>query len=277
VSEDPRAQIASAGRRFSNRLDRFLGGPAVVRPKSRTTPPILELRHVAASYGPFRALFDVSLQLRAGTATALLGSNGAGKTTVARLCSGLVLPTEGELYLDGDLITGFAAWEMARLGVTHVPEGRSVFGTLTVQENLELAFRQLLGRARTGAALEEAFGIFPRLADRRRQLAGTLSGGEQRMLSLARIFPDPPRLLIADELSLGLAPVVVDEVFTALARLAEGGTSLLIVEQHVERALALAEHTVLIQKGRIVYDGPTSEIGDALEQVLPSPAGLGDQ
>jgi branched-chain amino acid transport system ATP-binding protein len=263
-------QIGGTGRRINTVIDQFLGGPAKERPRPRTAPPVLELRHVFASYGPFRALFDVSFKLEPGSAVALLGSNGAGKTTIARVCSGLLEPSDGELYFDGDNVTGFSAWEMTRLGIGHVPEGRSIFSTLTVQENLELGFRQLIGKAGTKEALERAYAMFPILAERRKQQAGTLSGGQQRMLSLARAFPDPPRLLIADELSLGLAPLIVDEVFVALEQLRDQGVALLIVEQHVERAIAIADHTLLLQKGRIVFDGPTSEIGDAIEQVLPT-------
>lgn len=273
MSDETHGEVPSAGRRFNNRLDAFFGGPAIARPRPRLTPPIMEFRNIDASYGPFRALFDVSFRLEAGKATALLGSNGAGKTTVARVASGLVQPTDGRLIYDGNEVTGFSAWELARLGVGHVPEGRAVFGSLTVQENLELAFRQMLGRKAASGALERAYAMFPILADRRKQMAGTLSGGQQRMLSLARAFPDPPRLLIADELSLGLAPLIVDEVFEALARLLEAGTALLIVEQHVERAVRLADHTLLLRKGRVIYDGPTAEVGEALESVLPTRTG----
>lgn len=263
------ATAGGAGRRINNRIDRFFGGPEVARPRPRTAPPLLELRHVDAGYGPFRALFDVSFKIAAGSAVALLGSNGAGKTTVARVASGLVQPTEGALIFDGDPVTGFSAWELTRLGIAHVTEGRSVFGTLTVEENLQLAFRQLLEKREAADALQRAYEMFPILGERRKQVAGTLSGGQQRMLSLARALPDPPRLLIADELSLGLAPLVVDEVFESLERLRAAGTALLIIEQHVERAIALADHTILLQKGRVSYDGPTAELGDALEQVLP--------
>jgi len=271
VSDGAQAPVASggAGRRVNNRIDRFFGGPEVARPRPRTAPPLLELRHVDAGYGPFRALFDVSFKVAAGSAVALLGSNGSGKTTVARVASGLLAPTEGALLFDGEPVTGFSAWELTRLGITHVSEGRSVFGTLTVEENLQLAFRQLLERRAAAEALGRAFDMFPILGERRKQVAGTLSGGQQRMLSLARALPNPPRLLIADELSLGLAPLVVDEVFQSLDRLRAAGTALLIIEQHVERAISLADHTVLLQKGRVSYDGPTAEVGDVLEQVLP--------
>ena len=260
----------STSRRITEAFDTFIGGPARTRPRPRTTPPLVELRNVDAGYGPFRALFGVSFRVWPGQATALLGSNGAGKTTVARVCSGLIEPTEGQLLFDGMDATGFAAWELARMGITHVAEGRSVFGTLSVEENLELAFRQMVDPKELPDAFDAAYEMFPILRERRKQVAGTLSGGQQRMLSLARAFPRPPRLLIADELSLGLAPLIVDEVFEALVKLREQGSSLLIIEQHVERALEICEHTVIIQKGQVVYDGRTEDVGDIVEQVLPN-------
>jgi branched-chain amino acid transport system ATP-binding protein len=265
-----KASPLSASRRAANWIDHRLGGPAVQRLPPRKKPPLLELRDVDAAYGPFRALFGVTLTIEDGSATALLGSNGSGKTTVARVASGLIPPTEGHVLFDGQDVTGFASWELTRMGICHVPEGRSIFSSLTVDENLLLTFRQLLGREGAGRALAQAYDMFPVLADRRHSVAGTLSGGQQRMLALARAFPDPPRLLIADELSLGLAPLVVDEVFESLAGLAATGTALLIVEQHVERAVALADRAILLQKGRVVYSGATADMGEALEQVLPT-------
>ena len=201
--------------------------------------PVLELRDVDASYGPFRAIFGVSFTLQRGGVLALLGSNGAGKTTIARVCSGLVKPTAGSVLCDGVDMTGERPYRFARRGIVHAPEGRSVFASLTVSENLEVTFRRSRGRNGVREALDEAFTLFPRLGERRRQIAGTLSGGEQRMLSLARVMVEQPHLLIADELSLGLAPIVVDEVYATLARIRDAGTTLLIVEQHVHHALAI--------------------------------------
>ena len=233
--------------------------------------PILELDGVSAGYGPFRALFDVSLTVPPGAAVALLGSNGAGKTTVARVASGLVTPTAGRLKFDGSDVTGLATWKLARLGVAHAPEGRSVFASLTVTENLELAFRQSLGRRGARDAVQRALDAFPHLDARRDQLAATLSGGEQRMLSLAKVLACPPRLLIVDELSLGLAPIVVDDVFRTLREVRDQGTALLVVEQHVGRALALADEAVLLSKGRVTHRGPSSELGDLADQMLIGP------
>jgi branched-chain amino acid transport system ATP-binding protein len=229
----------------------------------------LELRGVNAGYGPFRALFDVSFAVPEGGVCALLGPNGAGKTTVARVASGLVAPTSGQVLLHGEDVTGLRAFKYAQRGVAHAVEGRSVFASLSVEDNLVLAFRRSLGAAGVAGALDRAFSAFPRLGERRKQEAGTLSGGEQRMLSLARVLADPPMLLIADELSLGLAPVIVDEVYATLATIRDAGTSLLIVEQHVHRALALADVVVLLGKGRVRYAGPASEIGDLAGELLP--------
>jgi branched-chain amino acid transport system ATP-binding protein len=232
------------------------------------TTPMLEVRNIDAGYGPFRAIFGVSFELAPGSVLALLGSNGAGKTTMARVCSGLISPTSGELWLDGTNVTGWRPYKYARLGVVHAPEGRSVFASLTVEENLTLTFRRSRGRNGVVAGLEEAYSMFPRLGERRKQQAGTLSGGEQRMLSLSRVLVERPRLLIADELSLGLAPLIVDEVYRTLATIREGGTTLLIIEQHVSHALAIADDVVVLAKGEVAYRGPASEVGDLQQQLL---------
>jgi branched-chain amino acid transport system ATP-binding protein len=156
------------------------------------------------------------------------------------------------------------------MGLIHAPEGRSVFATLTVDENLVLTFRQVFGRRGVRAALDKAYTLFPRLGERRRQVAGTLSGGEQRMLSLARVLVREPKLLITDELSLGLAPVIIDEVYRTLGTIHEAGTSLLIVEQHVHQALTLADDVIVMAKGRVALSGRTDELGDVTEQILPA-------
>ncbi len=205
---------------------------------------------------------------------ALLGANGSGKTTVVRVVSGLVCPTAGSVVFDGRDVTGRRAYKVARLGITHAPEGRSVFASLTVEENLLLTFRELFGRNGCRAAVEKAFTMFPRLGERRRQLAGSLSGGEQRMLSLARVLVAEPKLLVTDELSLGLAPVIIDEVYRTLATIREHGVALLIVEQHVRRALNLADDVVVLLKGRVALSGPAAEVGDLTESLLPAAQGV---
>ena len=237
---------------------------------ARASTPLLELRDVEAAYGPFRALFGVSLAVRERSVLALLGSNGAGKTTVARVCSGLIKPTKGKLLYDGKDVTGRRAYRLARMGIAQAPEGRSVFASLTVEENLQLSLRRALGRARAAAGLERAYEMFRPLSQRRRQLAGTLSGGEQRMLALARVLANPPRLLVCDELSLGLAPIVVDEVYKTLATIRDAGTTLLIVEQHVGHALSIADDVAVLVRGKVTYDGPVAEMGDLSEWLLPS-------
>jgi branched-chain amino acid transport system ATP-binding protein len=235
--------------------------------------PLLELRDVNAGYGPFRALFGVSLSLGPGAVLALLGSNGSGKTTIARVCSGLITPTGGQVFFESEDVTGWRPYRFAQLGVVHAPEGRSVFGSLSVEENLELTFRRTRGRGGVRAALDEAYSLFPRLGERRTQQAGTLSGGEQRMLSLSRVLVEKPRLLIADELSLGLAPLIVDEVYRTLATIRSSGTALLLVEQHVHHALALADDAIVLAKGEVAYSGPVSELGDLHTRMLGGDAG----
>jgi len=240
-------------------------------PLESVTPaaPLLEVENVDAAYAAFRALFGVSFSVPEGSALALLGSNGSGKTSVARVITGLITPTAGRVRFAGEDVTGLSAWRLARMGIAHAPEGRSVFASLSVEENLVLSFRQSLGRSGVAGALERAYDRFPRLAERRRQSASTLSGGEQRMLSLARVFADPPRLLVVDELSLGLAPAIVDVVFDALAEIREQGTTLVVIEQHVDRALEFAEYVVLLTQGQVVYRGLAAEIGDQAERLLP--------
>ncbi|MDG2026769.1 MAG: ABC transporter ATP-binding protein [Acidimicrobiales bacterium] len=226
--------------------------------------PLLELEDVTAEYGPFRALFGVSLTIHPGDAMALLGSNGAGKTTVARVASGLVDAATGAVRVDGVTMTREPTYRFAQAGIAHAPEGRSVFATFTVEENLVLYFRRSLGRKNVPAALDEAYTLFPRLGERRRQVAGTLSGGEQRMLSLARVLVEKPRLLIADELSLGLAPIIVDEVYETLTSIRSSGAALLIVEQHVQHALELCDHVALLDHGTIAWTGPSAEAADVV-------------
>jgi branched-chain amino acid transport system ATP-binding protein len=230
--------------------------------------PLLELRDVDAAYGPFRALFGVSFSVPEGGVAALLGGNGAGKTTIARVVTGLVPVSSGQVLFDGTDIAGMPPWDIAPRGVVHAPEGRSVFSSLTVEENLTLDFRRNLGRKEVSGGLERAFELFPRLGERRKQLAGTLSGGEQRMLALARVLVRPPRLLVVDELSLGLAPIVVDEVYATLEKVRQTGTTMLIIEQHVGHALRIADTVVLLQHGEVVYDGSANDLGDVSERLL---------
>jgi branched-chain amino acid transport system ATP-binding protein len=237
-----------------------------------TGPPVLELEAVEASYGPFRALFGVTLRVGAGEVLALLGPNGAGKTTVARVATGLVVPTKGAVRVGGEDFTGRRPHRFVRAGVLHAPEGRSIFATLTVEENLRLSLRRSHGAKGVREALAQAYELFPRLGERRNQLGGTLSGGEQRMLSLARVLVERPRLLVADELSLGLAPKVVDEVYETLARVRSQGTAVLVVEQHVGHALALADRVAVLAHGAVAWEGPATEASVAAIAAAAVPA-----
>jgi branched-chain amino acid transport system ATP-binding protein len=235
---------------------------------SVTERPLLEFEGVSASYSTYRALFDVSFTVPQRGIVALLGSNGAGKSTVARVASGLVPITKGAIRFDGNDITGLAAHKIAHAGVAHVPEGRGIFASLTVDENLTLAFRQKVGRRGVPEACERAFTAFPALVACRRQMGGTLSGGQQRMLSLARVLAVPPRLLIVDELSLGLAPVVIDSVYDGLLAVRDSGCAILVVEQQVDRALAIAESAVLLAHGSVCWAGPSAGAATAMEELL---------
>lgn len=249
------------------------GSPNGNRPGPDDTPPALEVDHVSAAYGPYRALFDISFAVPARGITALLGSNGAGKSTVARVVSGLMPSTSGTIRTGGKDMTGKAAYRISRAGVAHVPEGRGIFANLTVEENLVLVFRQRLGRKLVQDALDRAYGGFPVLGERRKQRGGTLSGGQQRLLSLAKVLVAPPHLFVADELSLGLAPVVIETVYEGLRRINEGGTALLVVEQQVDRAVALAQTAVILEHGTVVYYGPAGQAKEAMEQIMASRTG----
>jgi branched-chain amino acid transport system ATP-binding protein len=230
--------------------------------------PVLEIDQLCASYGSYRALFGVTFNVEEGGIVALLGSNGAGKSTVARVVSGLVAASSGTVKFAGNDITGIPAYKIARLGMVHVPEGRGIFSSLSVEENMLLSFRQRLPRKNVPQALERAYTSFPVLSERRNQVAGTLSGGQQRILALGRVLATPPRLLIVDELSLGLAPAIIDSVYEALVAIRSTGCALLVVEQQVDRALAIADSAVLLSRGLVAWSGPPSEAADAMEEVL---------
>jgi branched-chain amino acid transport system ATP-binding protein len=243
---------------------------AMVGDRALPGQPALQVDHVSAAYGPYRALFDVTFTVPAGSITALLGSNGAGKSTVARVVSGLVPSTEGAIRLGGRDITGQAAYKIARAGMAHVPEGRGIFANLTVEENLVMAFRQRAGRKQVPESLDRAYQAFPILGERRKQAGGTLSGGQQRLLSLAKVLVVPPHLLVADELSLGLAPVVIEAVYQGLREINGAGTALLVVEQQVDRALELATDAVILEHGAVAYAGSADHALGAMEQVMAS-------
>jgi branched-chain amino acid transport system ATP-binding protein len=229
---------------------------------------VLSVRNVSAAYGPYRALFDVSFRVPEGGVVALVGSNGAGKSTIARTITGLVTASAGQIIFSGQDVTTLPAYKIARLGMAHVVEGRGVFSSLTVEENLTLAFRQREGRSKLKDNLERAYVAFPILGERRRQIGGTLSGGQQRLLSLAKVLVVPSKVLVADELSLGLAPVVVDTVYEGLREINRNGTALVVVEQQVHRVLELANWAVVLNHGCVDYEGDPSGAGQAIEALM---------
>jgi branched-chain amino acid transport system ATP-binding protein len=213
---------------------------------------LLRLHSIEAGYRDLVAVREVSLEVRAGEVVALIGGNGAGKTTTLRAVTGLLPLRRGRIEFAGERIDGRTSADIVGRGIAHVPEGRQLFPTLSVRENLELGGRD---RATRAAQLEQVYALFPRLRERDSQLAGTLSGGEQQMCAIGRGLMARPRLLLLDEPSLGLAPVMVKTIFENLAAINAGGTTILLVEQNVARALALSHRAYVIENGRIVLDG----------------------
>ena len=217
-------------------------------------PPLLDLRGLRSGYGRVEVLRGVDLVVRAGEIVALLGSNGAGKSTLNNTVCGLVPVRGGAVHFDGQVITGRRTADIVRAGLIQVPEGRRIFPNLTVLENLELgSFAR--ARERRAANLDRVFAIFPRLAERTRQLAGTMSGGEQQMLAIGRGLMAEPRLLILDEPSLGLSPLLVEEMFTLIARLHGQGLAVLLVEQNVGQSLDIAERAYVLENGTLRFEG----------------------
>lgn len=221
--------------------------------------PILQLRGIHAGYGTIEVLHGVDLTVNTGEVVALLGPNGAGKSTAIKVLSGLLKPTSGHIVVAGRDVTGASAHALARAGLCTIPEGRGVFPNLTVRENLLMA--TYMGR-RLSQIEERTYERFPRLAERRQQLAGTLSGGEQQMLSLARALATDPAVLLLDELSMGLAPIVVAELYDQVAAIAAQGVSVLVVEQFARTVLGIADQAVLIAQGRVQVTGRAADIGD---------------
>ena len=224
------------------------------------TEPLLQVTDLDVRYGSSKALFGVSLDVAAGTVLAVLGANGAGKSTLARAVSGLVAPTAGRLVFDGRDITGMAAHKVRTLGLTYVPEGRGIFPGLSVTDNLKMAVAQE-PRAERAGAIERAIETFPVLGERKTQRAGSLSGGEQQMLALARALAVSPKLIIADELSLGLAPLITEMVFQSLEEARRQGITIVLSEQFVHRALSMADSCVVLTRGRVGWSGRAAEAG----------------
>ncbi|SOD58492.1 amino acid/amide ABC transporter ATP-binding protein 2, HAAT family [Streptomyces zhaozhouensis] len=212
--------------------------------------PLLELRDLHVYYGAIGALKGVSLTVPEGQVVALLGANGAGKSTTLKAASGMLQPRSGEVLLRGERVDGIKSHELVRFGIGHVPEGRRVFARMTVLENLKMGAYRL--RRPDPADLERVFTLFPRLADRRKQVAGTLSGGEQQMLAIGRALMGKPELLLLDEPSMGLAPLIVQQIFEILKEINEQGTTLLLVEQNASQALQLADYGYVLETGAVV-------------------------
>ena len=228
--------------------------------------PILQVTGLRGGYGSVDVLQGLNLTVAPGTVVALMGANGAGKTTAMRLLSGLLKPSSGAILLDGQPIHGLAAYRIAHMGMAHAPEGRKVFGPLSTEDNLLLGaytrLPHLLGfRGAAAEDLDKAYERFPRLKERRKQQAGTLSGGEQQMLAIARALMARPKLLLLDEPSMGLAPVIVQEVYRALAGLKTEGVTLLLVEQFARTAMEVADYAYVMERGRIAVEGTPEELG----------------
>jgi branched-chain amino acid transport system ATP-binding protein len=226
---------------------------------------MLVIEDLHAGYGLSEVLLGTSLSVKAGAVVALIGANGAGKTTTMRAASGLLRPTKGRVLLDGKPVHTLGAARVARLGLAHAPEGRKVFGPLSVEDNLLLGAYGRLPRffgyrARAAADLERVYALFPRLLERRRQSAGTLSGGEQQMLAIGRALMARPKVMLLDEPSMGLAPVIVQEVFRTIRRLKAEGMTMLLVEQFAKAALEVADYAYVMERGRIVIEGTPAQL-----------------
>ncbi|MDE2146955.1 MAG: ABC transporter ATP-binding protein [Burkholderiales bacterium] len=227
---------------------------------------MLKIQNLHAGYGKVEVLQGISMEVRRGQVVTLIGSNGAGKTTTMRAVSGMIKPSAGEITLGGQRIDGRESYHIARLGLAHSPEGRRVFATMTVTDNLRLgAFPRYTGARPKGnieADLQRAMDLFPRLKERRLQLAGTLSGGEQQMLAMARAVMLNPEVVLLDEPSMGLAPILVEEVFRIIGRLKAQGVTMLLVEQFAAAALAVADYGYVLENGRISLHGPAARLRD---------------
>ncbi len=222
---------------------------------------MLDVNHISAGYGAVPVLHDLSFAVGKGHAVAILGANGAGKTTLLKTICGLIHASAGAIEFDGTAVTRLATYEIARRGAVMVPEGRQILGPLTVAENLRLGH---LAASRRGGVLrediEQVFALFPILAERRNQVAGQLSGGQQQMLAIGRALMGRPRLLLLDEPSLGLGPAIVAQVFETLQRVHQSGLTMLLVEQNAKRALDATDYAYVMERGRIVHQGPSRQL-----------------
>jgi branched-chain amino acid transport system ATP-binding protein len=221
---------------------------------------VLERRSVHAGYGSFQALFDVSLEVRQGEAVGVIGPNGAGKTTLMRVISGLIRPTGGSITMESTDLIATPAHRIVGLGIAHVPESRRLFPRMSVEDNLKMGGFMESARPKYHDRLDFVFDLFPRLRERRRQLAGTMSGGEQQMCAIGRALMSDPKLLLLDEPSAGLAPVIVEQVFDLVQRIRAGGLNVLIVEQNVQQVLRVVDRAYLLKAGSIRAAGPAATL-----------------
>jgi branched-chain amino acid transport system ATP-binding protein len=221
---------------------------------------MLELKSIDAGYGAFQALFDVALDVKAGEAVGVIGPNGAGKTTLMRVISGLIRPTRGSIDMEGVDVLATPPHRIVSLGIAHVPENRRLFPRLTVEDNLKMGAFMPEARAKYAERLEVVYDLFPRMKERRGQLAGTMSGGEQQMCAIGRALMSDPKLLLLDEPSAGLAPVVVQQVFELVKRIRSGGLTVLIVEQNVQQVLRVVDRAYLLEAGSIRASGTSAEM-----------------
>ena len=218
---------------------------------------LLEIRKLSAFYDDFQALFDIDLKAEEGKTVAIIGSNGAGKSTFLQSISGIVPVKKDSVLFEGKPIGGMNAWDLVKTGIAMVPEGRRLFPSLTVEENLQMgAYRAAKG----DWTIQKVYELFPRLEERRTQMACTMSGGEQQMVAIGRALMSNPKLLMCDELSLGLAPKIIGQIYTNLAKVKEHGTSMLIVEQDIRQAMSIADHIYCFQTGRVTLEGKPSDL-----------------
>ncbi|MGC8872823.1 MAG: ABC transporter ATP-binding protein [Chloroflexia bacterium] len=221
---------------------------------------MLKVEHLTVHYGAFRALEDVSLAVQQGQVVSIVGANGAGKSTLINAISGLLRPTQGSISFDGVELTGLPAYRIARMGVVQVPEGRSLFDDMSVRDNLLCAAMHPRARPKRLQTLEEVYALFPVLRERSNQLARTLSGGERQMLAIGRGLMAQPRVLMLDEPSLGLAPLLVRQIFESVRQLKERGLTILLVEQNVRQSLLISDYAYVLEVGRLVLEGPAQEM-----------------
>ena len=229
---------------------------------------ILEIKDISVSYGVIPALTDVSLEVGAGEIVSIIGANGAGKSTLLRTISGLLRPDSGGIFLEDREITGLPPHQIAAMGISHVPEGRGIFQNLTVMENLEIATAARRTKDNLDADLDRVFQLFPRLAERRKQLAGTLSGGEQQMLAMGRGLVMQGKVMLLDEPSMGLAPNLVEMIFQTIVQLNRDGATILLVEQNAHKAVKVAHRVYALKTGSVAFSGPPDH--EDLENILHS-------